>query len=120
MGNALIGLDWGHSNKMRECILNILHRVAPQCGTLRALGSATLAMAYVAVGWLDAYFNIGLKPWDAVAGMLILKEAGGRCSTLKGAPYRVVMPDCLATNSFIHDELLSAIQGTDTSIGKPA
>ena len=56
----------------------------PHCGTIRVLGSATLAMAYVATGWLDVYFQMGLKPWDAAAGVLIITEAGGRYSTLEG------------------------------------
>ena len=109
--NALVGLDWGHSNEVRERILAYLHRVVPKCGTLRVLGSATLALAYVAAGWLDAYFHLGLKPWDAAAGTLIITEAGGRCSTLEGEPYRVDFPGCLATNNLIHYELLTVMHG---------
>ncbi len=111
--NALVGQDWGHSNEVRERILLFLHRIIPKCGTLRVLGSATLALAYVAAGWLDAYFHLGLKPWDTAAGMLMIKEAGGRCSTLEGEPYRVDLPGCLATNNLIHDELLAVMQGND-------
>lgn len=111
--NALVGLDWGHSNEVRERILLFLHRIVPKCDTLRVLGSATLALAYVAAGWLDAYFHIGLKPWDTAAGILIITEAGGRCSTLEGEPYRVGLPGCLATNDLIHDELLAVMQGND-------
>ena len=50
--------------------------------------------------------TVGLKPWGAAAGMLIISEADGRCSTLEGEPYCVDVPGCLATNSLIHDELL--------------
>jgi myo-inositol-1(or 4)-monophosphatase len=107
--SALVGLDWGHSNEVRERILVYLHQIAPHCGTLRILGSAALAMAYVAAGWLDAYFHMGLKPWDTAAGMIIT-EAGGRCSTLEGTPYRVDLPGCLATNRLIHDELLTLMR----------
>jgi myo-inositol-1(or 4)-monophosphatase len=105
-GHAILSLDWGHSNEVPKRILAYLHQIAPHCGTVRILGSAALAMAYVAAGWLDAYFNMGLKPWDTAAGMLIISEAGGRCSTLEGEPYRVDLPGCLATNDLIHDELL--------------
>jgi len=110
LGNSLIGLDWGHTNEVRKRILCYLHQITPRCGTLRVLGSATLALAYVAVGWLDAYFSLGLKPWDAAAGMLIITEAGGRCSTPEGKTYRVDLPGCLATNSLIHDELLTLMR----------
>jgi len=113
LGNAMLGLDWGHSNEVRRRILFYLHQIVPHCGTLRILGSAALAMAYVAVGWLDAYFHKGLKPWDTAAGMLIITEAGGRCSTLEGEPYRANSPGCLATNSLIHDELLTLMRRPD-------
>ena len=113
LGNALVGLDFGHTNEVRKRILFYLHHIAPHCGTIRVLGSAALAMAYVAAGWLDAYFHIGLKPWDTAAGMLIITEAGGRCSTLEGKPYRVDLPGCLASNSLINGELLTLMRGPD-------
>jgi len=107
--NALVGVDWGHEDKVRERMLRYVRRLLPCCGTVRASGSAALALAYVAAGWTDAYFQPGLKPWDAAAGMLLVKEAGGRCTTLNGDPYRVQLPDCLATNRLIHDELLKLL-----------
>ena len=109
--NALLGVDWGHENEVRERMLNYLHRLLPRCGTVRASGSAALALAYVAAGWTDAYFQPGLKPWDSAAGSLLVKEAGGECTTMKGEPYRVQLPECLATNGFIHDEFLKVLNG---------
>jgi myo-inositol-1(or 4)-monophosphatase len=82
----------------------------PRCGTVRVLGSATLALAYVAAGWLDAYFHLALKPWDTAAGMLLIAEAGGRCTTLQGEPYRVGVPGFLATNGRLHEVLLAVMR----------
>ena len=113
--NAMVGLDWGHTHAERSRILSWLDRVTPQCSTLRVLGSAALAMAYVAAGWLDGYFSVGLKAWDAAAGMLMIIEAGGRCSTVEGKPYDVGLPGCLVTNSLIHDELLTVLHGNGGS-----
>ena len=110
--HTLIALDWGHSDEVRAQALKFLLRVAPRCGTVRALGSAALALAYVAAGWLDAYFHLALKPWDAAAGTILVAEAGGRCSTLEGGPYRVDLPSCIATNSLIHEELLAVMRET--------
>jgi len=112
LGNALIGLDWGHENQARARMLDALSRILPRCGTLRASGSAALALAYVAAGWTDAYFQPGLKPWDAAAGVLLVNEAGGRCSRLNGDRYQVRFPDCVATNGWIHDDLLKALKGS--------
>jgi myo-inositol-1(or 4)-monophosphatase len=109
LSHTVLALDWGHSNTVRAQALDLLLRIAPRCGTVRALGSAALALAYVATGWLDGYFNLALKPWDTAAGMLIIAEAGGRCTTLDGEPGRVDIPACLATNGLVQDELLKVI-----------
>ncbi len=109
LGHAVVGLDWGRDDAVRERTLACLGRVARRCGTIRALGSATLMLAYVAAGWLDGYFNLMLKPWDIATGLLLITEAGGRCSTLDGEPYRVGKPECLATNGLLHDALLAVM-----------
>jgi myo-inositol-1(or 4)-monophosphatase len=110
LDHAVVSLDWGHSDEDRGRTLGALNRVAPRCGTVRALGSAALALAFVAAGWLEAYFNHMMKPWDAAAGMLLVAEAGGRCTTLEGTPYRVDRPGCLASNGLVHDELLNVMR----------
>jgi myo-inositol-1(or 4)-monophosphatase len=106
LSHALIGLDWGHEDEIRARVMDALRCIAPRCGTVRGLGSAALALAYVAAGWLDAYFNLGLKPWDSAAGLLLIEETGGRCTTVDGAPYAIEAADCLASNGLIHDPLL--------------
>jgi myo-inositol-1(or 4)-monophosphatase len=113
LSHALVGLDWGHSDEVRGRTLGFLLQIAPRCGTVRALGSAALAQAYVAAGWLDAYLNLALKPWDAAAGTLLVAEAGGRCTTPEGEPYRVGVPGCLTTNGLIHEELLAVMHAAD-------
>jgi myo-inositol-1(or 4)-monophosphatase len=51
---------------------------------VRRTGSAALDLAYVACGRVDAYFEGGLKPWDIAAGVLLVREAGGRCCDFRG------------------------------------
>lgn len=111
---AIVGLDWGHSDEVREQVLSYLLRIAHRCSTVRAFGSATLALAYVAAGWLDIYLHLALRPWDAAAGMLIVAEAGGRCTTPGGDLYRVDLPACLATNRILHEKVLSILNGLRT------
>jgi len=111
LGEALLGFDWGHSDEMRGRIAGCAGKLLTCCGGLRVMGSACLALAYVAAGWLDGYFQAGLKPWDTAAGILLVSEAGGCCSTLQGEPFQVGEPGCLASNGAIHDSCLEILQG---------
>jgi len=109
LDHTVVGMDWAHSNEVRERILAHLHQVVLRCGTVRVLGSAALGLAYVAAGRLDTYFHLALQPWDTAAGALLVAEAGGRCTTLEGEPYRIDSPGCLATNGLLHEELLAVM-----------
>lgn len=51
---------------------------------IRRTGSAALDLAWSACGRVDAYFEAGLKPWDMAAGLLLVREAGGRCIDFRG------------------------------------
>jgi myo-inositol-1(or 4)-monophosphatase len=54
---------------------------------VRRPGAAALDLAYVAAGRVDAFWEIGLSPWDTAAGTLLIQEAGGRIGTLSGGEY---------------------------------
>ena len=56
--------------------LDRVARVMPRVRGLRRLGSAAMDLCYVAAGWLDGYWDLNLKEWDACAGELIAQEAG--------------------------------------------
>jgi myo-inositol-1(or 4)-monophosphatase len=61
-----------------------LQQVWPKAKGIRRAGSAALDLAYVACGIYDGFFEIGLKKWDMAAGVLLVKEAGGRISDWQG------------------------------------
>ena len=106
---AVIGLDWVRREEARREVLSNLGRVAPRCHTVRMMGSAALGLSYVATGWLDGYFHLALHPWDAAAAVVLIAEAGGRCTTFEGQPYPVTSPRCAATNGRIHGQLIAAL-----------
>ncbi len=72
---------------------------------VRRLGSAALDLAYVAAGRFDGFYEATLKPWDSCAGALIVEEAGGRVTDWSGRAFQSRMPQVLATNGRIHDEM---------------
>ena len=67
-------------------------------------------LCYVAAGRLDAYMEIGLKPWDYAAGLLIVQEAGGAVVTVDGgAPSLKTGSGILGTNGAVTQELLTVL-----------
>lgn len=81
-------------------------RVLPHVQTVQRTGSAALNLCYVSAGRIDAFWSTNLKPWDMAAGVLIVREAGGRVSQLSGKKFALEVPDLLATNGLgIHADL---------------
>ena len=65
--------------------LDMLGKVVRNTSGVRRPGAAALDLCYVAAGRLDAFWEIGLQPWDLAAGSLIIREAGGIVSGLDGS-----------------------------------
>jgi myo-inositol-1(or 4)-monophosphatase len=76
---------------------------------VRRGGSAALDLAYVACGRLDGFWEPGLKPWDVAAGALLVREAGGTVTGLRGQPFILSRADVAATNGSLHQALLTAL-----------
>jgi myo-inositol-1(or 4)-monophosphatase len=78
----------------------------------RRLGSAALDLAYVAAGRLDGYWEKDLKPYDIMAGVLLVQEAGGTVSDYTGAPdpQCADRARCVASNGRIHAAMLRVLQ----------
>lgn len=77
---------------------------------IRRDGSAALDLCYVACGRFDAFWELGLSPWDMAAGSLIVREAGGQMSDFAGATHNLVFRDMLASNSHLHHPMLEVIK----------
>jgi myo-inositol-1(or 4)-monophosphatase len=78
----------------------------------RRLGSAALDLCYVAAGRLDGYWEKDLKPWDAMAGLLITREAGGMVTDYVGGtePQRLDRGRYVASNGHLHAAMLAVLQ----------
>jgi myo-inositol-1(or 4)-monophosphatase len=85
LGGAMIAT--GFPYRQREHLvpqLDMTRAILGQAEDIRRSGSAALDLAYVAAGRYDGYFEIGLKPWDMAAGVLLVHEAGGRYCDFAG------------------------------------
>ena len=85
--------------------------------SVRRLGSAALDIAYVAAGWIDGYWEIGIHPWDIAAGTLLVQEAGGVITDLKGSENYFTEPYAMiAANPLLHPKILNIIQSDNTNL----
>ncbi len=91
-----------------EDVIRKIKSILPKCQDLRRLGSAALDLCYVAKGVYEGYYEMNLKPWDVSAGILILTEAGGKVTNIKGEDYKMFEDKYIvASNTKIHMKLLS-------------
>src|SRR5579863_7655431 len=77
---------------------------------LRRYGAATLDLAWVAAGRLDAYWERDLSPWDMAAGILLVREAGGFVSDIDGGETILTQGNIVAGNDIMHRELLRLLK----------
>lgn len=89
--------------------LEVFDRLIRRGVPVRRLGSAALDLAWVACGRFDGFYEHRLQAWDSAAGWLLVEEAGGRVTNLKGDPYSPYKPGIVATNGLIHDGLMRVI-----------
>jgi myo-inositol-1(or 4)-monophosphatase len=98
-------------HKAPRRVLEALEAVLTKAQGVRRAGAAALDLAHVACGRLDGFWEIKLKPWDTAAGKLLVEEAGGRVSDFQGALYSPFLKEIVATNTFIHEELVALLKG---------
>jgi myo-inositol-1(or 4)-monophosphatase len=86
---ALVGTGFPYRGNRRwlKPYLAMLEGVMQATAGVRRPGAASLDLAYVAAGRLDAFWESGLSPWDTAAGNLLITEAGGRVGNLAGGEY---------------------------------
>jgi len=99
----------GFPSRKRSHNVNIhfYYQLAMASHGVRRTGAAALDLAYVASGRLDFFWEFGLRPWDQAAGTLLVVEAGGRISDMRGGPHSITQSEhVLADNGALHEELL--------------
>jgi len=85
LGDALVGtgFPFREMTRINLYVQQLRNLMAKSAGVRRA-GAAALDLAYVACGRLDAFWEMGLSPWDMAAGALMIQEAGGLVGDLRG------------------------------------
>ena len=96
----------------------LVERLMSVSGGVRSLGSPALTLCAIAAGRLEAYCEYTMDAWDILAGQLILAEAGGMLTLFDGRPHdSVERADVVASNGYIHADLIDALRGLDGASG---
>jgi myo-inositol-1(or 4)-monophosphatase len=83
-----VATGFGYRAERRARQATVVAAVLPHVRDIRRFGAASLDLCDVACGRLDGYYEQGLQPWDLAAGSLVVTEAGGMVSGLRGEPAR--------------------------------
>ena len=94
-----------------DAYLPMLKAIAEKTSGVRRAGSASLDLAYVAASYLDAFWELNLKPWDIAAGLLLVQESGGLVSELYGAEDVMKTGNVLAANPKLHPQFVELLKG---------
>lgn len=103
---ALLATGFPSRKRHQSVNVHFFHQASMVTHGLRRSGSAAIDLAYTACGRLEGFWEFGLNPWDIAAGLLLVREAGGRTTDMHGAPADLRGPHLAVSNSLIHDELL--------------
>jgi len=105
--DALVATGFPSLKRHQNVNVHFYYQMAMITHGVRRAGSAALDLSYVACGRLDGFWEFGLNPWDQAAGILLIHEAGGKCSDMHGAPVALRNPNLLADNGAIHESMLA-------------
>jgi len=111
LGDALVGTGFPFKELTRlDLYTRQLQAMMKTCSGVRRAGAAALDLAYVACGRLDAFWELGLAPWDMAAGALLIQEAGGLVGDLQGEQTFMQTGDVCCATPKIFPALLEALR----------
>jgi myo-inositol-1(or 4)-monophosphatase len=121
LGDAIVGCGLPHYGR-GDLKLSRCESATAQLNFagLRRYGAASLDLAWVAAGRLDAYWERNLSPWDMAAGILLVREAGGYASDLDGGESIFAKAQIAAGNETMHQQLIQLLRQAGKEAIAPA
>ncbi len=106
LAESLVATGFPSHKRHKNPNIFFYHQITLRSHGVRRAGSAALDLCCVACGRFDAFWEFNLNPWDTAAGVLLVEEAGGRVTDFRGGPFLIDSRQTLATNGFVHDEVM--------------
>ena len=94
-------------------VIDSITKLLPKIRDIRRLGAAAIDLCYLAQGKVNGFYEVNLQPWDVAAGILIVEEAGGKVSGIRGLKYNLKNQILIASNGKIHKKLLENLGDFD-------
>jgi myo-inositol-1(or 4)-monophosphatase len=110
LAESLVATGFPSQKRHKNPNIYFYHQLTLRSHGVRRAGSAALDLCNVAAGRFDGFWEFNLNPWDTAAGVVIVKEAGGKVSDFSGGDFQIASRETLASNGLIHDELLQEFQ----------
>jgi myo-inositol-1(or 4)-monophosphatase len=110
LAESLVATGFPSQKRHKNPNIYFYHQLTLRSHGVRRAGSAALDLCNVAAGRFDGFWEFNLNPWDTAAGVVIVKEAGGKVSDFSGGAFQIASRETLASNGLIHDELLQEFQ----------
>ncbi|MFC1752985.1 inositol monophosphatase family protein [Thermoproteota archaeon] len=106
----ITGFYYDRGGEMERNLLNIKKFFIARIRGLRRLGAAALDFCYVACGRASGFWEFQLSPWDFAAGVLLVREAGGKVTDQFGGKINIESSYIVASNGKIHNKMLKILQ----------
>ncbi len=106
LAEALLATGFPSRKRHGNPNIHFYHQFSLRSHGVRRAGSASLDLAYVAAGRMDAFWEFNLNVWDTAAGVLLVREAGGTVTHFDGEAFSLDSREVLATNGLLEPELL--------------
>jgi myo-inositol-1(or 4)-monophosphatase len=102
--DALTATGFPSRKRHQDVNVHFFYQLAMLSHGVRRAGAAAIDLAYVACGRVDLFWEFSLNPWDMAAGSLLVREAGGKVTDMRGGPFHLRGADILADNGTVHAE----------------
>jgi myo-inositol-1(or 4)-monophosphatase len=110
---ALVGTGFPFKHEgLIEPYLRQFAAVMERTSGIRRAGAAALDLADLAAGRFDAFWELSLAPWDIAAGVVLVREAGGRVTRSDGSEDVVGHGSIVAGNPALHRWLIDLLRKT--------
>lgn len=109
--NSFLTFAYSHDRDSMRRAMNAYQSFELEARSMRHFGSSSLELAFVAAGRVEAQIiTPPVRIWDVAAGILMIKEAGGKVTDFDGKVHRVAFNGLVASNSRVHNAILKVIK----------